>query len=193
MDPDSRKLQSLDLFRLPENFRGKSAFVVQAWWIIRAILFSWSPQFMYKWRSMLLRAFGAKIGHNVLIRPTARITYPWKVSIGDYSWIGDHVELYSLGEIRIGANSVISQRSYLCTGSHDYEKSTFDIYAKPINLGDEVWVATDVFVAPGVSIGDGAVVGARSTVLSDIEPGMIAYGNPARVIKSRREKGSHHR
>jgi putative colanic acid biosynthesis acetyltransferase WcaF len=177
--------QELDKFSLPQNFRGKSAVIVQLWWLVQNTLFSWSPQFLYAWRRFLLRLFGANIGRNVLVRPSARITYPWKLSIGDYSWIGDDVDLYTLGEIRIGANTVISQRSYLCTGTHDYSLSTFDISAHPIFIGEQVWVATDVYIAPGVHIGDGTVVGARSTVLQDLPAEVICYGNPARPIKPR--------
>jgi putative colanic acid biosynthesis acetyltransferase WcaF len=140
---------------------------------------------MYGWRRFLMRLFGAKIGKNVLIRPSARTTYPWKLQIGDYSWVGDNVELYTLGEITIGANTVISQRSYLCTGSHDFSTPSFEIFQKPIYIGSQVWIATDVFIAPGTIIGDGTVVGARSTVLSDLPEGMICYGNPAKTIKPR--------
>ena len=181
----SMDYQNLSQFRLPKKFRGKPAVFVQLWWIIQGTLFAWSPQFLYGWRRYLLRLFGAQIGTDVLIRPTVRVTYPWKISIGDYSWIGDDVVLYSLGEIEIGKNTVISQKSYLCTGSHDHSSKTFDIYAKPIKIGDEVWIATDVFVAPGVQIEDGCVVGIRSTVLHDLPAGKIYYGSPAKPIKNR--------
>jgi putative colanic acid biosynthesis acetyltransferase WcaF len=144
-----------------------------------------SPQFMYGWRRWLLRRFGARIGRGVLIRPSVEITYPWKVSIGDWSWIGDNVTLYSLGEIQIGEHVVISQNSYLCTGSHDFGKSSFDIYTKRIVVASESWIAADVFIAPGVQIGRGVVVGARSTVLHDLAPMMVCYGNPARPLRSR--------
>ena len=103
-------MQLLNTFKLPKNFRGKNAFVVQLWWLVQSLLFKNSPQLLYGFRRFILRMFGAKIGKKVIIRPTVRITYPWKVSIGDYSWIGDDVVLYSLGEIEIGRNVVISQR-----------------------------------------------------------------------------------
>ncbi|KHD08202.1 acyl transferase [Candidatus Thiomargarita nelsonii] len=178
-------MQDLSQFKLPKDFRGRPAWIVQLWWLTQSTLFGLSPQFMYRWRRWLLRLFGAKIGKSVLIRPTARITYPWKVSIGDWSWIGDNVELYSLGEIEIGANTVISQKSYICTGGHDFRLPSFDIYAKKIQIGSEVWIATDVFVAPGVVIGNGAVVGARSTVLHNLPAKMISFGNPAKPTRSR--------
>jgi putative colanic acid biosynthesis acetyltransferase WcaF len=177
--------QRLDHFRLPRGFRGRPALVVQLWWLVQGSLFAWSPQFMYAWRNFLLRCFGAHIGRQVLIRPSARLTYPWKVSIGDYSWIGDDVVLYSLGDIYIGTHTVVSQRSYICAGTHDYTSPTFDIQALPVRIGDQAWVATDVFVGPGVTIGDGCVIGTRSTVMQDLPPGKICYGTPARPVKDR--------
>ena len=175
----------LDLHRIPVGFRGKSKLYVQLWWLVQAILISCSPQVFYGWRRFWLRMFGAKIGKKVLIRPSVKITYPWKVSIGDYSWIGDDVVLYSLGEIEIGSNTVISQKSYLCTGSHDYTKETFDIFAKKITVGNGCWLATDVFVAPGITIGDGVVVGARSSVFKELKPNWIYKGSPAKAHKAR--------
>lgn len=177
--------QNTKHFCLPSNFRGKPGWYVQLWWLIQALLFNTSPQFMYKWRSFLLRLFGAKIGKDVIIRPSVRVTYPWKLTIGDYAWIGDNVELYTLGEIVIGNNAVVSQRSYICTASHDHTKSTFDIYSVKTVIEDEAWVATDVYVAPGVTIGRGAVIGARSSVFSDMPAGMICVGSPAKPIKPR--------
>ena len=177
--------QRLDRFNLPENFRGRPAWVVQLWWLMQDTLFRWSPQFMYGWRRWLLRLFGAKIGEKVLIRPTVRVTYPWKVRIGNYSWIGDDVVLYSLGEIEIGEHTVISQKSYICTGSHDFTKPSFNIYAMLVRIEDQVWVATDVYVAPGVTIGKGTVVGVRSTVLHDLPAGKICYGSPAKPVRDR--------
>jgi putative colanic acid biosynthesis acetyltransferase WcaF len=121
----------------------------------------------------------------VLVRPTVNITYPWKVSIGDFSWIGDEVTLYSLGKIEIGSNAVVSQRSYLCTGSHDMEDPNFKITERPIVIEDEAWIATDVFVGPGVRVGRGAVVGVRSTVLNDVPPMVVCVGSPAKPIRPR--------
>lgn len=178
-------MQTLNDFRLPDGFRGRPGWYVQLWWLVQSLLMHTSPQFMYGWRRFLLRSFGAKIGTNVIIRPSVTITYPWKVSIGDDSWIGDHVELYSLGEITIGRNVVISQKSYLCAASHDYDKPDFPIWARAVTVKDGCWLATDVYVAPGVSIGQGTVVGARSSVFKDLPAGKICMGSPAKVIKER--------
>jgi putative colanic acid biosynthesis acetyltransferase WcaF len=179
-------VQELSRFRLPPGFRGRSGVTVLLWQITQSSLFACSPQPLYGWRRFLLRCFGARIGRGVLIRPSARVTYPWKVEIGDHSWIGDHAELYSLGPIRIGANAVISQRSYICAASHDYGRTDFPIMAAGIEIGDQAWIAADVFVAPGIRIGRGAVIGARSSVFSDMPPDMVAWGSPARPIRPRR-------
>ena len=141
-----RPVQDLAAFRVPVHFRGRAAWFVQLWWLVQATLFRWSPQMLFGWRRFLVRLFGGTVGKGVLIRPTANITYPWKVSIGNFSWIGDDVTLYSLGKIQIGNNVVVSQRSYLCTGSHDIESPTFEITERPIVIEDEAWIATDVFV-----------------------------------------------
>jgi putative colanic acid biosynthesis acetyltransferase WcaF len=178
-------VQDLSRFTLPVGFRGRSAWVVQLWWLTQAVLFRGSPQFAYGFRRFLLRLFGAQIGVAVILRPSVTITYPWKVRIGDYAWVGDDVVLYSLGDITIGAHSVVSQRSYLCAGDHDYQSETFEIRARPVVVGHHVWVASDVFVAPGVTIGDAAVVGARSSVFSDLPANMVCVGSPARPVKPR--------
>ncbi len=140
---------------------------------------------MYGWRRFLLRCFGASVGKQVKIRPSAQIQFPWKIAIGDYSWIGDHVTLYSLGEITIGKNVVISQKSYICAASHNYADQHFAIYAKPVTIEDSCWLATDVFVAPGVIIHNGTVVGARSSVFHSLPAGKICFGTPAVVLKNR--------
>jgi len=177
--------QKLEQFRLPQGFRGRFGWYVQLWWLVQSTLFAISPQFMYGWRNFLLRMFGAKVGSGVIIRPSVRVTYPWKVIIGNDVWIGDHAELYSLGEIEIGDDVVISQKSYLCAATHDYTKPSFDMIDKKITIEDQAWIATDVFVAPGVTIGKGALIGARSSVFSDMPKGMICVGSPARPIKKR--------
>ncbi len=178
-------VQDLGRFSLPDGFRGRPAWFVQLWWLVQSVLFATSPQVLYGWRRFLLRLFGADVGRNVLIRPSVRVTYPWKVSIGDNAWIGDDVELYSLGPIKIGSNAVISQGSYLCAGTHDHNAIAFDIVASTVTVESQAWVAAQAFIAPGVTIGRGAVVGARAVVLADVPPLAVAVGHPAKVVKQR--------
>lgn len=110
---------------------------------------------------MLLRAFGAKVADGVIIRPTTHITYPWKVSIGARSWIGHRAELYRLNRIEIGADCCISQDCYLSSASHDIHSLSFDDVTGPIRVDNEAWLASGVFVLPGITTGEGAVVTAR--------------------------------
>ncbi|MHB8136353.1 MAG: WcaF family extracellular polysaccharide biosynthesis acetyltransferase [Anaerolineaceae bacterium] len=179
------KYQDLSIFEVPKEFRGRSKVQIQLWWFVQATFFRISPQFMYEWRNFLLRLFGARIGMGVKIRPTSKITYPWNLEIGNHSWIGDECTIYNLGKIIIGNNVALAHKVYLCTGMHDYTDILFRIYAKEITIHDEVWLPNDVFVGPGVTIGRGTVVGARSTVLSDLPEAMICYGNPAKPMKPR--------
>jgi putative colanic acid biosynthesis acetyltransferase WcaF len=179
------QIQDLKTFRLPANFRGRSGLAVQLWWLVQSTLFRVSPQVMYGFRRWLLRRFGAQIGVGVIIRPSVSIPYPWKLKIGDHSWIGDNAVLYSFATITIGSNVVVSQKSYLCAGTHDYRSPSFDIQAFPIVIEDEAWIAADVFIAPGVTIGRGAVVGSRSSVFNDLPQMMVCVGSPARPVRPR--------
>lgn len=177
--------QDLSRFEMPPGFRGRSAVMVQLWWVVQASLFRWSPQFAYGFRRQLLRLFGMTVGDGVLVRPSATITYPWKVVIGAHAWIGDDVVLYSLGDIHIGAHSVVSQRSYVCAADHDHRRLDFPIRARPIRIDDQVWIGTDVFVGPGVHVAQAAVVGARSSVFQDLPAAMVCLGSPCRPVKPR--------
>jgi putative colanic acid biosynthesis acetyltransferase WcaF len=144
-----------------------------------------SPQFMYGWRRFLLRLFGAKIGKGVLFRPGVKVTYPWKVSVGCNSWIGDGTELYSLASIEIGNNVAIAQDVAIICGSHMFRKSTFDIYALPIKIEDECWLCAGSFIHHGITLGRGSVIGARAVVQAGTEPYSINAGFPARQVGTR--------
>lgn len=184
-----KRIQDLSRFRVPPGFRGRSLLTIQLWHIVAGTLFRFSPRRAWGWRRALLRLFGAQVGKGVHVLPSARVTYPWFVRIGDHAWVGEDVTLYSFAMIEVGEHAVISQRSYICAGSHDYRDPAFAITASPIVIGPESWVATDVFVGPGVTVGRGAVVGARSCVMSDVPEMMVAVGNPCRVLKRRETAG----
>ncbi|GGG21665.1 WcaF family extracellular polysaccharide biosynthesis acetyltransferase [Paenibacillus abyssi] len=175
----------LDLYQQTEYSRGRSGIVILLWWFIQGTLFRFSLHNMYRWRSWLLKKFGAQIGRGVLIRATAKFTYPWKVKIGDHSWIGDNVQFYSLDEIIIGNHCVISQNTYLCTGSHKIDDPSFALSINPIVIKDGAWIASDVFVYPGVTVNEMGVAGARSTVTKDIPYNEIHVGYPAKFLKKR--------
>jgi putative colanic acid biosynthesis acetyltransferase WcaF len=160
--------------------RGRPNWYVLLWWLVQAIAFPLTLHNFNGLRRSLLRLFGARIGKGVIIRPTARFTYPWKIAIGDYSWIGDDVVLYSLEQICIGQHCVISQKSYLCTGSHNIQDPAFSLITSKIVIGSGVWIATDCFIGPGVEIGANSVIGARSSVFNNIPPQQVCWGTPCR-------------
>ncbi len=139
----------------------------------------------YGFRAALLRAFGAKIGAHVRVRPTVKVEQPWNLAIGENSSVGDYAILYCLGPVRIGKNVSVSQYVHLCAGSHDYTRSDLPLLRPPITIEDDVWLAADVFVGPSVTIGKGAVVGARASVFKDLAPGKVYGGEPARVLRDR--------
>lgn len=182
-----KQYQTLSDFRLPKGYRGRSIIWVQAWRIVKATFFRLSPRRANNYRALLLRIFGARIGKSVIIRPSVDIEYPWKLAIANYSWIGEKVIIYNHAFIDIGENCVISQYSHLCTGDHDPQSPSFEILSKPISIGSRAWIATDVFVGPGVTIGESSVIGARSSVFRDLPAGVVAHGSPCRVSRSRNQ------
>lgn len=140
---------------------------------------------LYGLRNALLRLFGAEVGQHVRIHPCATVYFPWKLRIGDWSSIGEDALVYNLGRVTIGRQVTVSQRAHLCAGSHDTTDPTMPLQKPPITVRDQVWVCADAFVGPGVSVGEGAVIGARSVVINDVEPWTVVGGNPARFIKER--------
>lgn len=172
----------LDKFKVPKDFRGKNILIIQLWWLFDKLFFQTSPQFMYFWRNFLLRLFGANIGNNVKIRPSAKIIYPWNLFIGNNSWIGDDTKIYNLDHIIIGSNVCISHHVFLNTGSHDYKMPNFKILKKRIVIHDSVWIASEVFVNLGVTINKNIVVGCKSLVLKDLKLSGVYAGAPVKKI-----------
>lgn len=148
-------------------------------------LFRPSPRPLHAWRRSLLRLFGAKIGKGVHLCPSCRITMPWKLIMGDYSCLGDSAICYNVGGVRIGAHATVSQYSHLCSSSHDYEHANMPQIFGRVAVEDQSWVCADAFIGPGVTVGQGAVVGARASVFKDVDPWTVVGGNPARFIKKR--------
>lgn len=174
----------LDRFRKRENWRGRSVFIELLWIVIQAMFVSSFLPFN-QIRVLALRAFGAKIGTDVVIKPGVRVKFPWKLDVGDYTWIGENVWIDNLDEVRIGAHCCISQGAYLCTGSHDWSIESFDLIAKPIILKEGSWLGAFSKVAPGVVIGEGAVLSMGSVATKDLAPWYIYSGNPADKYRER--------
>jgi putative colanic acid biosynthesis acetyltransferase WcaF len=164
---------------------GRSGLICALWYFLSLIVFEsgWFP--VYRLKRWLLRLFGASVGLGVVIKPHVRIKYPWHLSIGDHSWIGEEAWIDNLAPVRIENDVCISQGVYLCTGSHDHRRLTFDLIVRPIVIEVEAWVATRAVVLQGVTVGSGAVVAAGSVAAKDVPSGKIVGGCPARVIGER--------
>jgi len=149
------------------------------WNICRFFLFKPFPTAFFRpWRNFVLRLFGAKVHKRAGVYSSATIYAPWNLVMHNNAWIGPHVKIYNVDKIEIGDNVTISQYSYLCTASHDIRKKTFDLITAPIILKSGSWVAADAFIGMGVTVGEGAVIGARSAVFKDVEPWTVVGGNP---------------
>ncbi len=156
----------------------------RVWWGLLGPLFRWSPGPLNAWRNFLLRTLGARIGRGVRIHPTVQVMFPWNVTIADHVIIGRDVKLYALATISIDHDVLVSQGVHLCAGSHDYREPHFPIAHRPIRIETGTWLAADAFVGPGVTVGAGAVIGARAVALRDVPTSSVVSGNPAQVVKN---------
>lgn len=161
--------------------------VARVLWAIAHPLFVLSPRPLWAWRRTLLRFFGARIEDHVHVYPSAKITMPWNIHLEKGVAIGDSVILYALGSIRVGEGAVISQLAHLCAGTHAYRDPRMPLEKRPITIGPGVWVCADAFIGPGVTIGAGAIAGARAVVMRDVEENLIVAGNPAVTVGHRRK------
>ncbi len=144
---------------------------------------------MHRWRAMLLKLFGANISIKSRVYPKVKIWAPWNLSMGEYATLANDVDCYCVKQIHIGARSTVSQYSFLCGATHDHQHPDHPLIPKEIHIGADVWIAADTFVAPGISIGNGVVTGARSSVFKDLPPWTVCFGSPAkpqgpRIIQS---------
>lgn len=146
------------------------------------------PRFVPGWHRNVLRAFGAKVGKGVIIRPSAQFECPWNITLADYSVVGAEVRLYALGPIHIGEHTVLSQRAHLCAGTHDYTDSRMPLVRAPIVVGNGAWICAEAFVGPHAVVGNRTVVGARAVVAGKLPDDMVCAGNPCKPIKARRMK-----
>lgn len=164
--------------------------LLRIFWGLGKVFFRAVPRPLYAPRRFLLRCFGATVGKNVNISNSASIYFPWNLEIGDWSSIGEGAQIYNLGKISIGEQSTISQGAHLCAGTHDFSNPSLPLLTPSIRVANQAWICADAFVGPGIKIGEGAVIGARSVVVKDIEPWAVVAGNPARFIKVRELKGN---
>lgn len=156
-----------------------------AWGLVQPTLFRLSPRPLHRWRNALLRLFGASLHPTARVYPRARVWAPWNLEMDEFATISDDVDVYCVARLRIGASTTVSQYSYLCGATHEFDRPGFPLVAAPITIGAHVWIAADCFIAPGITIPDGAVVGARSSVFRDLEPWSIYTGTPAAKKRDR--------
>ena len=159
------------------------------WSFAYILFFRPSPKPLYAWRRLLLRLFGAKVGSGVHVHSSTKVWAPWNLEMEDHSCLAPNVDCYCVAPVSLGKFATVSQYSYLCTATHDYESRDFALVSKPIRIGAQAWVAAKCFVGPGVTLGEGAVVGATSSVYKDVPPWTVVAGNPARLMKQRRIRG----
>lgn len=170
----------------PKPFSKKILVKKQIWVLVWRLCISWLPKAGANgWIRFVYRAFGAKIPHESIIHPTARIYMPWNLEMGFYSVIGSNVKVLNAAPLIIGDNCAVSERAFLCGASHNIYSDLHEQTNAPIVLKDRSWVAAEAFVGMGVTIGEGAVVGARAVVFKNVAPWTVMGGNPAVVIKKR--------
>lgn len=167
------------------SFSLSNRLVRVLWNFVNFFLFRFTPNPLHEWRAFVLRCFGAKVGKNVHVYPGARIWAPWNLELADGSAVANNVVVYCQAKITIGYYAVVSQGVNLCAGTHDYTKPGFPLITKPIFVGKRSWIAAEVFVHPGITIGEGCVIGARSVVTKDMPAWTVCAGHPCRPIKKR--------
>ncbi|HUI20581.1 MAG TPA: putative colanic acid biosynthesis acetyltransferase [Methylocella sp.] len=156
------------------------------WSLTWFFLAAWTPAPANRWRLFLLSLFGAKIAPEAFVYGSARVWYPPHFEAGRYARISPSVTVYCVAKITVADYAIVSQGSTLCTAGHDIQDPHFQTVAQPITIGPQAWVAAEAFVGPGVTVGEGAVLGARGCTFRDLEPWTVYAGNPARKLKLRK-------
>ncbi len=182
MTAGPRPVLELGRFDNSDFDRGAPRSVELLWLIVRGIFFYSRIPLPSAIKVFWLRVFGAKIGRGVVLRSRVNVTFPWRLECGDHTWIGDEVQILSLAPVKIGANVCISQRAFLCTGSHDFDSSRFSLVTAPITIGDGCWVCAQAFVGPGVELGSGSRCLPCAAVSKSVAPGTTVGGVPAREV-----------
>jgi putative colanic acid biosynthesis acetyltransferase WcaF len=183
-------LQPLDASRV-NPLQGGPSFslgnrISRAVWNLTWALFaSWTPPQMHFWRCFLLKLFGARLGESCDVRGSARVWYPPHLHLADRAMLAERVICYNMAPISLGHGALVSQGAHLCAGSHDIYSANFQLTAQPITIGPRAWIAAEAFVGPGVDVGEGAVLGARSVAFRSLDPWTVYGGNPAKPLKRR--------
>lgn len=178
--------KKIDLSKYQNALSRKHQMIRLVWGIVWPLGTWFLPRSMGSgWKRMLLRMFGAKIHPTAVVYSSAKVYYPANLLMEEYACLASEVDCYNVAPIHIGAQTTVSQGAYLCTASHDITDPKNRLITKPIVIENQAWVGAGAFVGMGVTIHDGAVVGARAAVFKDVEPWTVVGGNPAKEIKKR--------
>src|SRR4051812_31678901 len=170
---DKGRPMKLEGYTIGAFDRGAPRWREALWLLVKCLFFLPPIPFPSALRVALLRSFGATVGRGVVIRSRVNITYPWRLAIGDHVWLGEEVVILSLAQVTIESNVCISQRAFLCTGSHNFRSPGFDLITKPITIREGSWIAAQAFIAPGVTVGPGGMVRAGAVVTRDVAPDVV--------------------
>jgi putative colanic acid biosynthesis acetyltransferase WcaF len=158
---------------------GASKIKQLVWYFINIIFFKNPFNLISSSKTFLLKIFGAKLGTGVVIKPSVNIKYPWKLQVGNNSWVGEEVWIDNLSDVVIGSNVTLSQGALILTGSHDHTKETFDFISLPVILEDGVWIGAKAVVYGGVTCKTHSILGINSVAENNLDPYIIYKGNPA--------------
>jgi len=178
-----RRFQQRDRYSSPWTLRHKIR--IAGWCIAYAVLFRPTPKFLWRWRAVLLRAFGARITGSAFVASNAEIRIPWQLTMHDRACIGERAVIYNLGQCVLAEGATVAQEVYLCGGTHDFDAKNHDLLSGDIFIGEQTFIGARAFVMPGVTIGANAVIGACSVVTDDIGDGVVAVGNPCKPLRKR--------
>jgi putative colanic acid biosynthesis acetyltransferase WcaF len=155
------------------------------WYVAYWLVFRLTPTPLHAWRALVLRCFGARIGRRVKVYSSAKIWAPWNLTMADDSCIGPGVDCYCVDQIELQQRAVVSQRSFLCTASHDYQQAGLPLVTAPIRIESDAWVTAEVYVGPGVTLHEGSVALARAVVVKNVAAWTVVAGNPAVDVRMR--------
>lgn len=170
------------------TFSFRHRFFRFGWNLSWRLLGAWTPTQLHAWRRMLLCLFGARLHPTAKVYPGVQVWYPPHLEMGPYACIGPGVICYSMAPVKLDAYALVSQRAHLCAGTHDVDDPDFQLVTKPIHLQANAWVAAEAFVGPGVTVGEGAVLGARAVTFKNLEPWTIYIGSPAKAVRARHSR-----
>ncbi len=167
------------------SFSLKHRVLRMVWGVVWKIFASWTPAPLHRWRVFLLNCFGAKVHRTAHVYGSVIIWYPPNLFMDEHACLAPRVNCYNMSIIHLGKDAIVSQDSVLCGGTHDFTNPLFQLITKPISIHEKAWVAAGAFIGPGVTIQEGAVVGARAVVFKDVEAWHVVAGNPAKFVKLR--------